>query len=308
MLKYILRRFSMMILVLFGISILLFTIFNLSPGDPAALILGPGVSKADIQKLRDEMGLDLPFLVRYVNYLSGALRLDFGRSYKTALPVFQELLPRIPVTLIITTFAMLISILLGIPVGVISAVKQNTIFDRMGMFLTLILTSMPPFWLGLMLLFLFSLKLNLLPATSSDSWVSYILPCVTLSSRSTAIIARMIRATMLEVMRQDYIRTAKSKGASRFCIVKNHALKNAMIPVITIIGMNFGFALGGVALIEAVFTMNGVGIMMVEAVRTKDFPITMAVVLILGIAFSLINIFVDILNTIIDPRLRTQWK
>ena len=305
MLKHILRRFSMMILVLFGISILVFTIFDLSPGDPAVLILGPGVSKADIQKLRDKMGLDLPFLVRYVNYLSGALRLDFGRSYKTGRPVFQELLPRIPVTLIITTFAMLISILLGIPVGVISALKQNTIFDRMGMFLTLILTSMPPFWLGLMLLFLFSLKLNLLPATSSDSWVSYILPCVTLSSRSTAIIARMIRATMLEVMRQNYIRTAKSKGASRFCIVKNHALKNAIIPVITIIGMNFGFALGGVALIEAVFTMNGVGIMMVEAVRTKDFPIMMAVILILGIAFSLINLFVDILNTIIDPRLRT---
>jgi len=305
MLKYILRRFFMMIFVLFGISILVFTIFYFAPGDPATIILGPGVPEADIQKLRDQMGLDLPFFVRYVNYLSGALRLDFGRSYKTGRLVYQEFLPRIPVTLIITTFATLISALLGISIGIISALKKNTIFDRIGMTLALFLTSMPAFWLGLILLYIFSLNLDLLPATQSDSWVSYILPCITLSSRQTAITARMTRSTMLETLRQDYIRTAISKGASWFRIVRKHALKNAVIPVITIISMQYGFSLGGVVLIEEVFAMNGVGRLIIDGVRMKDFPIIMAGVLILGIAFSLINLFVDILIVNIDPRLRS---
>lgn len=308
MLKYIIKRLFMMIFVLFGISILVFTIFHFAPGDPATIILGAGASVEDIQKLRNELGLEDPFIVRYLRYVSNALRLDFGKSYKSATPVFQEIFSRFPVTLKLTTFGILFASILGISMGVIAAVKQYSMFDNLTIFFALSLTSMPAFWVGLMLVLLVSLKWNLLPATGAVSWTSYILPTLTISSRSIALIGRMTRTTMLEVIRQDYIRTARAKGASWYRIITKHALKNALIPVITTIGTNFGYMLGAVVLIEVVFAMPGIGIYLVDSVRAMDTPIVMADVLLMGVIYSFINLTVDILYTFVDPRIRTQFK
>lgn len=308
MVKYIIRRLVMLIGVLLGVSLLVFVIFSISQGDPATIILGMGATPENVEQLREELGLNDPFFVRYLNYIGDALRLDFGNSWRTGAPVFDEILSRFPVTINLTFYAMLLAIVIGIPVGIISAVKQYTFFDNTVIFSTLILTSLPPFWVGLMLMLLFSLKLDLFPATGVDSWINYILPCITIATRSVALIARMTRSTMLEVVRQDYIRTAKAKGASWFRIIKKHCLRNVLIPIVTVIGVNFGLALGGVVLIESVFTMPGVGILLVEAIRSKDLPIVMADLLLLGVCFSVINLIVDILYGFIDPRLKYQYK
>lgn len=308
MVKYIIRRLLMLIGVLLGVSLFVFVIFNISQGDPATIILGMGATPENVAQLREELGLNEPLFVRYFDYLKKAIHLDFGNSWRTNMPVFYEVFSRFPVTVNLTFFSMLLAIVIGMPVGIISAVKQYSIFDNSVMFVTLILTSLPPFWIGLMLMLLFSLKLDLFPATGADSWINYILPCITLATRYIALIARMTRSTMLEVVRSDYVRTAKAKGASWYRIITKHCFKNVLIPIVTVIGVSFGYALGGAVLIESVFTMPGVGILLVESIRAKDLPIIMADVLLLGISFSIINLIVDILYGFIDPRLRYQYK
>lgn len=306
--RYIFKRFLMLIGVLFGVSLLVFIIFNVSKGDPATIILGMGATPDTIHQLREELGLNDPFIVRYFKYVASAIRLDFGNSWRTNTPVFVEIFSRFPVTVKLASFAMIIAIAIGIPAGIVSAVKQYSIIDNVVIFATLILTSLPPFWVGLMLMLFFSLRLDLFPATGADSWINFVLPSIAISTRSTALIARMTRSTMLDVIRQDYIRTAKSKGAGWFRIIKKHCLRNVLIPLVTVIGVNFGIALGGAVIIEAVFTMPGVGILLVDAIRSKDLPIIMADVLLLGVSFSGINLIVDLLYGFIDPRLRDQYR
>jgi peptide/nickel transport system permease protein len=307
MLKYIGKRILMMIPVMIGISLIIFSIMELTPGDPVTLMLGEGASTEAVSALREEMGLNDNFIIKYVRYIKDALMGDFGISYRNKVPVVNEIASRFPNTLKLTFLGVTLSVLIGVPVGIISAVKQYTIIDSLSLFGALILTSMPAFWLGLMLILLFSLKLDLLPATGADSWKNFIMPAITLAAASMATLIRMTRSTMLEVIRQDYIRTAKSKGASERRVIYKHALRNALLPIVTVIGLNFGYQLGGAIVTETVFAMPGIGSLMIAAVRTKDTPIVMASVLFVAIAAGIVNLIVDVLYTYIDPRLKSEY-
>jgi peptide/nickel transport system permease protein len=308
MYKFIIKRILMMIPVLIGISLIIFTIISLTPGNPAKLILGERASQEAIDKLNDELGYNDPFLVKYINYLKDAFTGEFGNSYKSGLGVIDEIKDRFPTTLLLAIIVVIISIVVSIPLGVIAAVKKGSFFDGASMVIALIFTAMPSFWLGLLLILGLSLKLDLFPATGSDTIAHFILPSLTLSAGNIAMILRMTRSSMLEVIRQDYIRTAKAKGADNKLIIYKHALKNALIPVVTAVGVNFGYTLGGSVLIESVFGMKGLGTLLLTAIRTKDVPVVMGSVLFMSFAFSIVTLIVDISYGYIDPRIKAQYK
>lgn len=305
--KYVLKRILWMIPVILGISFILFSILEITPGDPAVIILGESAPQEKVDMLREEMGLNQPFLKRYADYVVSAFQGDFGNSYRTKLPAFEEVIARFPTTLKLTIGGILVVIILGIPLGIVAAVRQYSIFDNASMVGALVLNSMPGFWLGIMLTLLFSVKLGLLPATGIASTGSFILPCVTLAAGMMASIVRMTRSNMLEVVRQEYITTARAKGADERLIIFHHALRNALLPVVTIIGLNFSSLLGGTLIIETVFNIPGLGALMITAVRSKDIPLVMAGVLFVALLGGFINLFVDILYVFIDPRLKSQF-
>ena len=307
MLRFIGKRLLLMIPVLLGISFILFTIMELTPGDPAQLILGESATKEEIAELREEMGLNDHFLVRYVRYIWNALHGDFGTSYRTQKKVVDEVLPRFPVTFKLAFFGLSGAVLIGIPVGIISAVKQYSVMDNICTITALTLTSIPTFWLGLMLMLLFSLRLGVLPATGITDWKGYILPAITLATGTMAMVLRMTRSTMLETIRQDYIRTAKAKGAPSSRIIFRHALRNALLPVITYVGMVFGIQLGGTVIIESVFSVPGMGSLMITSIRMKDSPTLMCSVLLAAFFAGVVNLLVDILYSYIDPRIKSQY-
>ena len=306
--KYVLRRLLLLIPVLLGVSLLVFTIMSLTPGDPAQLILGENAPKEAILKLREEMGLNDPFLVQYFRFVGKAVLGDFGRSYTTGREVFGEIFSRFPNTLILAVIGIIISVCIGIPVGIISATRQYSFLDSFSMVLALLGVSMPVFWLGLMLILTFSVKLGLLPSGGFDGFKSLILPSLTLGVGSAAIITRMTRSSMLEVIRQDYIRTARAKGVAEKVVINKHALKNALIPIITVVGLQFGGLLGGAVLTESVYSWPGVGRLMVDAIRQKDTPTVLATVVFLAATFSVVNLLVDILYAYVDPRIKSQYK
>jgi len=306
--KYIFKRILLLIPVLLGVSFLVFSIMSFTPGDPAQLILGESAPKAAVTALREEMGLNDPFLIQYGKFVLNAIQDDFGRSYTSGREVFGEIFQRFPNTLILAIIGVVIAILIGIPVGIISATKQYSIIDSISMIAALLGVAMPNFWLGLMLILFFSVGLGWLPSGGFGGWKSLILPSITLGTGAAAIITRMTRSSMLEVIRQDYIRTARAKGVFEKKVINKHALKNALIPVITVIGLQFGYLLGGAVLTETVYSWPGVGRMMVEAIRSKDTPVVLAAVLFLATTFSIVNLFVDILYGFIDPRVKSQYK
>ena len=306
--KYILKRLMMLIPVIIGVSFLVFTIMSLTPGDPAQLILGESAPKEAIMKLRQEMGLDDHFLVQYFNFAKKAVVGDFGRSYTTGREVFNEIFSRFPNTLLLAVSGVVISICIGIPVGIISATRQYTFIDSFSMIAALLGVSMPNFWLGLMLILTFSVNLGVLPSGGFESMKSLVLPAFTLGVGPAAIVTRMPRSSMLEVIRQDYIRTARAKGVTEKKVVNKHALKNALIPVITVVGLQFGHLLGGAVLTETVYSWPGVGRMMVDAIRQKDTPTVLATVVFLATVFSVVNLVVDILYAYVDPRIKSQYK
>jgi len=307
MLRFILKRLLMLLPVLIGISLLIFAIMSLTPGDPARLVLGSYATEEDLNAWREEHDLNDPFFVRYFDYIGDALHGDFGNSWATNNNVLEELSYRIPTTLKLTAGAMFLMIIIGVPVGIISAVKQYTPMDYITTILALILTSIPAFWLGLMLMLKFSLQLDWFPATGSDTFKHFVLPSVTLTAAIMANLLRMTRSNMLEVIRQDYIRTARAKGATENRVVFKHALRNALLPVITIIGLNFGNLMGGALITETVFSIAGVGTLLVTAVRMKDTPQVMICILFIAAAIGLINLIVDIIYMFVDPRLKTQF-
>jgi len=306
--KYIFKRILLLIPVLLGVSFLVFSIMSFTPGDPAQLILGESAPKAQVLALREEMGLNDPFLMQYGKFVLNAVQGDFGRSYTSGREVFGEIFQRFPNTLILAVIGVIIAILIGIPVGIISATKQYSIMDSTSMIAALLGVAMPNFWLGLMLILFFSVGLGWLPSGGFGGWKSLILPSITLGTGAAAIITRMTRSSMLEVIRQDYIRTARAKGVTEKKVINRHALKNALIPVITVVGLQFGYLLGGAVLTETVYSWPGVGRMMVEAIRSKDTPIVLAAVLFLATTFSVVNLFVDILYGFVDPRVKSQYK
>ena len=309
MIKYVFRRILFLVPVIFGVTFIVFTMLYLTPGDPAALILGTQASPDQVLLLRQEMGLDQPFIVQYANFLKNLILFqDIGRSYISNSPVLNEIIPAFFITMKLATTAVIFSMVIGIPAGIISAIKPYSLIDTVAMILALIGTSMPIFWLGLLLILLFTVHLNWLPASGYDRIDQMIMPMIALGGLSTAIIARMTRSSMLEVIRQDYIRTARAKGQTESVIILRHALGNALVPIITVVGLQFGSLLGGAVLTETIFSIPGLGRLMVEAIKMRDFPIVQGGVLVIAIAFCVINLVVDLLYAYVNPRIRSQYK
>lgn len=306
--KYIIKRILLLIPVLLGVTFIVFSIMYLTPGDPAQLILGEKASPESVAALRTQMGLDKPFIVQYFTFIGKAVTGDFGRSYTTNRAVFAEIFQRFPNTLTLAVVGVVLSIAIGIPVGIISATKQYSITDNVSMVVALLGVSMPNFWFGLMLILIFSVNLQLLPSGGFTGLKSLILPAITLGYSSSAIVTRMTRSSMLEVIRQDYIRTARAKGVKEKTVILRHGLKNALIPVITVVGLQFGHLLGGAVLTETVFSWPGVGRLLVDAIRAKDTPMVLASVVFLATAFSICNLLVDILYAYVDPRIKSQYS
>ena len=308
MYKYILKRLILLIPVMLGVTLLVFAIMYLTPGDPAQLILGESAPKAAVEALREKMGLNDSFFIQYLRFVKNAVMGDFGRSYTTGREVFAEIFARFPNTVVLAVLGVIISIAIGIPVGIISATRQYSFMDSFSMLLALLGVSMPVFWLGLMLILAFSVKLGLLPSGGFDGLSSVILPALTLGVGSAAIVTRMTRSSMLEVIRQDYIRTARAKGVAEKVVINKHALKNALIPIITVVGLQFGGLLGGAVLTESVYSWPGVGRLMVDAIRQKDTPTVLASVVFLALVYSVVNLLVDLLYAFVDPRIKSQYK
>ncbi len=307
--KYVIKRLLMLIPVILGVSFLVFFIMSLSPGDPARTILGENAPQESVDALREELGLNDPVIVQYVNYMKDLLHGDLGESYKSGRPVFGEIVARFPATLKLAFWGMVFAVVLSIPIGIISATKQYSITDSVSMVFALLGVATPNFWLGLMLIIGFSLKLRWFPSGGMEAgWRSLILPVITLGTGCMANITRTTRSSMLEVIRQDYIRTAKAKGVSRNKVINKHALKNALIPVVTVIGLQFGSLLGGAVLTEAVFSWPGVGTFLVNSIKAKDTPAVLGCVIVFSICFSIVNLCVDLLYAYIDPRIKSKYK
>ncbi|MCF6459952.1 nickel ABC transporter permease [Clostridium sp. Cult3] len=306
--RYILRRLLLLIPVIIGVTFLVYTIMFFTPGDPALIMLGENAPAEQVEQLRENMGLNDPFIVQYLRFLKNALKGDFGRSYSTKKPVFDEVFSRFPATLKLTVAGLIVAVAIGIPVGIISATKQYSAVDSISMVLALLGVSMPNFWLGLMLILLFSVRWGILPSGGDAGFKALILPAITLGTGVAAIITRMTRSSMLEVIRQDYIRTARAKGVTEKKVINKHALKNALIPVVTVIGLQFGYLLGGAVLTETVFSWPGVGRLMVEAIKQKDTPMVLASVIFMSVVFSIVNLLVDILYAFLDPRIKSQYR
>jgi len=306
--KYIFRRLLMMVPVMLGVTFLVFFIISLTPGDVASMILGNGATEQAIKELRADMGLDDPVIVQYGRYMGDLLTGDMGESYSTGKKVSGEIAQRFPNTFKLTISAIFLSVLISIPIGVVSATKQYSIFDNIGMIVALIGISMPSFWTGLILIIAFSLKLGWFPSGGMEGVSSLILPAFTLAVASTASITRTTRSSMLEVVRQDYINTAKAKGVSSGVVVRKHALKNALIPAITVIGLEFGVLLGGAVLTETVFSWPGIGRLMVESIQRKDTPMVLGCIMVFALAFSVVNLIIDILYAYIDPRIKSNYS
>jgi peptide/nickel transport system permease protein len=304
------RRFLELLLLLVGISFLVFGSMHLAPGDPASIIGGPTATKSDIAAIRDSLGLNDPFLVQYWDYLKNIFQGDFGYSYQTKQSVSEALAVRFPNTLNLAVASMIVAVIIGLGAGIISALKQNSWLDVSSTVVALAGISIPNFWLGALLILVFGVNLQILPVGGLDApfWTAegvkqLILPAITLGTGSAAMIARMSRSSMLEVIRADYIRTARAKGMKEKTIVWIHALKNSMIPVITVIGLNFGFLLGGTIITEQVFAINGVGRLMIDAIAARDFPMVQGSVLLVATLFVLVNLIVDIIYVFVDPRI-----
>ena len=306
--RYVLKRLVMLIPVLIGVTFLVYFIISLSPGDTAAMLAGEDADAATIEALRHELGLDQPVIVQYAKYMLNLLQGDMGNSYKTGRPVTNMIVSCFPNTAKLAFWSILVAVGIALPIGVISATKQYSMFDNVGMVVALIGVATPNFWLGLMMVILFSLNLGWLPSGGNKGWSSYIMPAITLGTGDAALITRMTRSSMLEVIRADYIRTARAKGVPENKVVYQHALRNALIPVVTAIGLQFGSLLGGATLTETVFAWPGIGRSTVDSIKTKDTTQVLGNIVVLTITFSCVNLLVDILYAFIDPRIKAQYK
>lgn len=298
-----------MIPVALGVTFILFSLLYLTPGDPARLVLGQEATEEHLREFRREHGLDRPLLVRYGLFVYNAVvHQDMGRSFATRRPVSGEIAAAFPITLNLSLGAIVLATALGLTFGIVCAVKQYSIFDNVTMIIAMLGISTPIFYLGILLILWFSVRLQWLPSSGFDSLSQRILPWITLSSTSMSIITRMTRSSMLEVIRSDYVRTARAKGQKESVIILKHALRNALIPIITIVGIQFGHLLGGSILAESVFSIPGVGRLAVEGIKARDYPIVQGAVLYIAIAYVFINLLVDMLYAWVDPRLRTRYR
>ena len=304
MLSYTVKRLLQTIFVLLGISLITFVLLQVVPGDPVALMLEKRADPETIAKVRKELGLDLPYYVQYLNFIKGAIHLDFGTSYFTKEVVTDALIRCFKVTVKLACMSFIFASVIGIPCGIFAAVKRGKGIDTVVMVLSIVGVSAPAFWVAIILQILFGLKLNVLPISGFDTPASYILPSLALGARYAGNIARITRTSMLEVLGQDYIRTAKAKGAMRWAVILKHALKNAMIPIVTLVGTDFGYMLTGSMLIEKVFSIPGIGKLAVDAMSNRDLPLLEGTVMYIAFVFVVVNLIVDVSYAFLDPRIR----
>ena len=308
MFQYIVKRILWLFPILLGVSFIVFTIMYLSPGDPVTMVLGEGATPEQYEAMRVQMGLDRSFIEQFFHYIKNVVvEFDLGRSYVSGRVVMDEILVRLPNTIKLSVWSVLFASLIGIPLGVTSASRPYSKVDNFVMFLSLVGVSMPTFWQALLLIILFTSTLGWLPASGFDTWQQMIMPVFALASSSIGTIARITRSSMMDVLDQDYIRTAKAKGVNGSKVTFHHALRNALIPVVTVIGLQFGALLGGAVLTETVFSINGIGTLMVNAIRTRDTMIVQGGVLFIAFIFTMVNLCVDILYAYIDPRIKTSF-
>ena len=307
MLKFVAKRILLLIPVLLGVTFIIFTMMYFTPGDPARLILGDTASQEQVDALREEMGLNDGFFTRYFSYIKGLLHGDLGTSYTTKMPVRDEIADRFPVTFRLAVGCMVFSALIGIPAGIISAIKQYSFLDNVVTVAALLGVTMPNFWLALMLILFFAVFLGLLPASGLYGWKYYIMPIMSISAATLATVTRMTRSSMLDVIRADYIRTARAKGLSEKMVIFKHMLKNALIPIITVIGVQFASSLCGAVVNEQVFAIPGIGKMMVDAIKNRNYPVVQGGVFIIALIYCVVNLLVDILYAYVDPRIKGQY-
>ena len=307
MLKFTMKRLVYLVLVLVGVSFLVFLLLYMTPGDPVRMMLGESATPEAQAELRLELGLDDPFLVQYGRYIKNiVVHQDLGTSYSTRRPVLDEIMTVFPNTVKLATAAIIIAVILGTFLGIVSAVKQNSLLDNAVMVLALIGTSAPIFWIGILMIILFSVNLGWLPPSGFGSFKQLIMPALALGMQSTAVVARMTRSSMREVIRQDFVKTARAKGQKESVVIMKHVFRNALIPVITVVGLQFGTLLGGAMLTEVVFSIPGVGRLMIEAIKQRDFPIVQGSVLFVAACFSLVNLAVDLLYAVVDPKVSKE--
>lgn len=301
--RYVLHRLLASLVTLLGVSFIVFLIVRLLPGDPARVVAGLLASAEDVARIRTQLGLERPFHVQYGIFLGRAVQGDLGRSARTSEPVIQEVLARFPATLKLALLSTVLSTCLGVFGGVLAATRPYSRVDYLISFATLFGISMPVYWLGLILIIVFAVQLNWLPAAGAEEFGSVLLPALTLASFSVALVTRMTRSSMLEVLGQDYVRTARAKGVREWRVVYGHALRNALVPIITAVGLQFGSLLGGAVLTETVFGWPGIGQLLVDAIFARDYPMVQGIVLIFSGLFIVTNFLVDMSYVIIDPRI-----
>jgi peptide/nickel transport system permease protein len=308
MLRLLARRLTIAVPVLFGVTILVFLILHLIPGDPAQILLfGSRPTPQQIAQLRSQLGLDQPLPVQYLLYLGRLAQGDLGQSFITNRPVAEEIAQRLPDTLQLTFAAMLVAVLIGMPVGIIGGVRPGSWADRLSSGFAVLGVAVPYFWFALILVLIFAVHLRILPSLGEGSWDSIILPAVSLGWGLSAIIARLLRNNLVEIYRQPYMQVARAKGLSERMILYRHALKNALIPVVTILGLQFGNVLSGAVVVEVIFGRPGIGSYLVQAIQAKDIPAVQSIVLLIAVVYILINLVVDLVYGVLDPRIRLSW-
>lgn len=302
MTTFIIRRILQLIPVLLGVTILVFSLMHLTPGNPAVIMAGESAPEATVKAIEQRLGLNDPLHIQYFNFLGNAVQLDFGVSVRDNIPVFDHIQPRFFITLELTIYATIFTVVFGLLVGIVSAIKQYSFYDVTLMVITLFGLSMPNFWLGLMLIQWFAIELGWFAPTGWGNADQLLLPVISLGTAGAAIIARMTRSSMLDVIQQDYIRTARAKGVKERTVIFRHALKNAMIPVVTVIGLQFGYFLGGSILTESVFAINGLGRLIIDSILQRDFPVVQGAVLVIAVSFVFVNLIVDISYRLLNKR------
>lgn len=307
MLKYIAKRILLIIPVVIGITLFIYLLLDLAPGDPVAMILGADATQEQVTALKEELMLDKNVFVRYANYMADAVQGDLGESWMTSKPVMDEFLQRLPNTLMLAFSALLITIVVGLSLGTIAAVWQNTPVDAFTLILALVFASMPTFWFGLMLQILFALKLGWFPAMGVGTLKHFALPAIALSLGTIANQVRMTRSSILDVINMNYVRTAKAKGAGGFRVVFHHVIRNALMPVVTNWGLTFATAFGGTIISETVFSIPGISSYLINAVKVRDIPVVMGTVIIVSVIVAVINLIIDIIYAVIDPRVKLGY-
>lgn len=309
MYKYVIKRILLLIPILLGVAVLIFTLMYFVPGDPCEIILGASATEVQVASLRDQLGLNDPYIVRLFNFLRELLlHQNFGNSYIFGTDVGAELMARFPKTLALAAFSILLSMIIGIPLGIHAAINANKAGDRISMFVSMIGVSMPNFWLALMLVLLFALKLHWLPSSGDKAWNYYILPIMANALGGIAGIARLTRSSMLEVIRADYVTTARAKGVPERSVIWQHALPNALIPIITICGGRFGGQLGGAMVIETVFAIPGIGTYLIDGINNRDYTVVQGSVLYIAFTFGVVMLLVDLIYAYVDPRIKAQYE